>query len=250
MGAEFPVLTTRSSADESSTSTAVARTPGRTLSLASRIPLPATPADVASAVDRSTLALRQRAASMYQDSGITEATQATRESLSTVTSVLLVVAAFELYFLRAEILADRYAFTVPAVGLLRTPDYPVHVPDMFLLLTSSFWNPALLWAVTSLAAPAVLGYFFNLSAASHHTGRGRPARHGAASDYTVDPLAFSVVKAVITYVVYAQGVTFGGWVDALSVARINSAVYGGWKGVIVGCGITGLMSVYDAVLKK
>ena len=63
-------------------------------------------------------------------------------------------------------------------------------------------------------------------------------------------LSFSVAKAVISYVVYAQGVTFGGWIDQVSVARINSAVYGGWKGVIVGTAISGLVSVYDAVLKK
>jgi len=211
---------------------------------------------VAQAVDRSTVAVRKRVASMYADSGITETTQAARESLSTVHSVLLCVAAFELYYLRPEILADRYAFTIPAISLLGTSDYPVHVPDMFLLLTASFWSPALTWAFTSTLVPSLFGYFFNLSAASHPSGssaRGRATRSGGSHnhpDYAVDPLTFSIVKAVLTYVVYAQGVTFWGWIDDLSVARINSALYGGWKGAIVGAGITGLMSVYDAVLRK
>ncbi len=204
---------------------------------------------MASAVDRSTLAVRKRVASLYAESGITEATHATRESLSTVSSVLLVVAAFELWFLRPEVLPNRYAFTIPSVALLGTSDFAVYVPDVFLLLTASFWSPALTWALTSGAVPALFGYFFNLSSAGHHHRVGRP-RSSHAPDYAVDPLTFSIVKAVLTYVVYAQGVTFWGWINDVSVARINSAVYGGWKGVIVGTAITGVLRVYDAVLRK
>ncbi|KAI0885472.1 uncharacterized protein GGS22DRAFT_187755 [Annulohypoxylon maeteangense] len=232
-------------------STAVARTPARTpsraLSLASRIPLPATPADVAEAVDRSTIAVKARVATLYRESGITEATQATRESLSTVTSVLFAISVFELYFLRPEILADRYAFTIPAVAFLGTKDFPVFVPDMFLLLTSSFWSPALLWAFTSAILPSIAGYFINLSVSSHH---GRVGRRSHAYDPVVDPLSFSITKALISYVVYNQGLTFGGWIDETSIARINTAIYGGYKGILTGTAITGILSIYDAVLKK
>ncbi|KAK0720775.1 hypothetical protein B0H67DRAFT_202561 [Lasiosphaeris hirsuta] len=236
--------------EPTSASTALVRTPGRALSLASRIPLPATPADVASAVDRGTVALRARAASLYQESGITEATAATRESLSTVTSVLFTVAAFELWALRPELLPNRYAFTIPALALLGTAERVVHLPDMFALLTAAFWAPALTWALTSLVLPSLFGYFFNLSAANHQTtSRGRP-RAGQAPEYVVDPLTFSIVKALATYVVYAQGVTLGGWIDPAAVARINGALYSGWKGVLVGTAVSGITAVYDAVLKK
>ncbi|KAI1462626.1 hypothetical protein F4805DRAFT_3919 [Annulohypoxylon moriforme] len=232
-------------------STAVARTPARTpsraLSLASRIPLPATPADVAEAVDRSTIAVKTRITTLYRESGITEATHATRDSLSTVTSVLFAISAFELYFLRPEILADRYAFTIPAVAFLGTKDFPVFVPDMFLLLTSSFWSPALLWAFTSAILPSIAGYFVNLSVSSHH---GRVGRRSHANDPVVDPLSFSIAKALISYVVYHQGLTFGGWIDETSIARINTAIYGGYKGILTGTAITGILSIYDAVLKK
>ncbi|KAK0727093.1 cytochrome P450 [Lasiosphaeria miniovina] len=247
----------------SSTSTALARTPGRALALASRIPLPATPADVASAVDRGTVVVRERVASLYAGSGIGEATAATRESLSTVRAVVLAVAAFELYFLRPEVLPDRYAFTVPAIKFLGTPDVPVSLPDMFALLTASFWGPALTWALTSWLVPSLLGYLFNLSAAANSSSttgssvyntRGRPssaaARAAAGAEYVVDPLTFSIAKALATYVVYAQGVTFGGWLDPQAVARVNTALYSGWKGVLVGSAITGLTAVYDAVLRK
>lgn len=225
------------------------QTPGRALSLAQRIPLPATPADVVSAVDRSTVAIRQRASSLYEESGIEETTSRVRSGLSTVRSIFLVVQLFEAYFLRHEVLSDRYAFTIPAVSWLGTHDYPVHLPDMFLLLTSSFWSPVLLYLTTSCVLPAVAGYFFNLSAANHHhPGRGRP--RSSQPDYEVDPLTFSIVKALLTFVVYNQGVTFGGLVSELSVARINSALYGGWKGVVTGAAIVGVTAFYDAVLKK
>jgi len=234
--------------EPSRSSTVVARTPARALSLASRIPLPTTPADVVSAVDRGTIAVRERVASLYQESGISEAAQSTRESLSTVSSVQFAIALFEFYFLRKELLPDRYAFTIPAIHLLGTPDYPVEIPDMFALLTASFWSPALIWALTSLVVPGILGYFFNLSAANAHSG-GR-GRRSHVQEYAVDPLTFSIAKAIATYVVFAQGVSFGGWIDPASVARINSALYSGWKGVLVGTAVASVAAVYDAVLKK
>jgi hypothetical protein len=242
------VITPESEEEPTGTTTALVRTPGRALSLASRIPLPATPADVAEAVDRSTIAVRTRVASLYQESGITEATHATRESLSTVNSVLFAVSLFELYFLRPEVLSDRYAFTIPAVNFLGTKDYPVFIPDMFLLLTSSFWSPVLLWAFTSTILPSLFGYFINMTTNAHH---GRITRRSAPPpDYVVDPLTFSIVKAVLSFVVYGQGVTFGGWIDPVSIERINTAIYGGYKGILAGTAITGIFSVYDAVLKK
>lgn len=236
-----------SSPEPAATSNALAtRTPARQLSLASRIPLPATPADVAEAVDRHTIALRERATELYDQSGIQEGTQAMRSSLSTVTSILFTVAAFEAWNLRAEVLPLRYAFTIPAIPALGTNFYPVYVPDAFLFVTSSFWSPVTLWTLTSVLVPSFFGYFYNLSAASHPQGRGR----SQTVEYNVDPLVFSIVKALISFVVYGQKVTFGGWISENSIERINSALYGEWRGILTGAAITGLVSLYDAVLKK
>ncbi|OAA59087.1 hypothetical protein SPI_06289 [Niveomyces insectorum RCEF 264] len=234
------------------TTNALMRTPGRALSLAaSRIPLPASPANVAQAVDRSALAVRERVVSLYEDSGITEVTQATRETLSTVTSIILLVGGFEWYHLRREVLPGRYAFAVPAIRALGTREYPIELPDVFLLATASFWSPVLLYALITIVLPGLLGYFVNLSAASgsHHTGRGR-SRPFSTAEYAVDPLTFSVTKALLAYVILGQGVTLGDWVDEVSVVRINSALYGGWQGAVAGAAITGLASLYDAVLRK
>jgi len=120
---------------------------------------------------------------------------------------------------------------------------------MFLLLTASFWSPAFLWAFTSSILPSIAGYFINLTAGTQHHGRVT-RRSAPVPDAVVDPLTFSVVKALISYVVYGQGVTFGGWINPVSIARINSAIYGGYKGVLAGAAISGIFSIYDAVLRK
>lgn len=227
----------------------MARTPARSLSqVAARIPLPATPADVANAFDRSTVAVRRRVTTMYAETGISEASDATRDTLSTVTSILFLVSAFELYHIRPEILANRYAFTVPALSLLGTPDYPVYLPDMFLILTASFWSPALTWALTSLVLPCLAGYFFNLNNAASYSGPRTRSRSAAA--VVVDPLTFSIAKALVSYVVYAQHATFGGLLSETAIERLDGAVYGGYKGVLVGTAITAITSIYEAVLKK
>jgi hypothetical protein len=225
------------------------------MALASRIQLPATPADVAQAVDRGTVAVRTHISSLYKESGITEVTHTARTWLSSVHSVVSAIALFELYMLRKEVLPDRYAFTFPALhfGLGSTPDYPVHLPDMFALVTAAFWGPALTWALTSVLLPSVAGYFFNLSVGAAQSGGGRGRKSAAAAagqvEYAVDPVMFSIVKAVVTYVVYAQGVTFG-VVNPVWVSRVNSALYSGWKGVLVGTAVSGVTAVYDAVLRK
>jgi hypothetical protein len=66
----------------------------------------------------------------------------------------------------------------------------------------------------------------------------------------VDPLTFSIVKALISFVVYGQGVNFGGLLSDLSIMRLENAIYGGYKGILTGTAITALVSIYDAVLRK
>lgn len=176
-------------------------------------------------------------------------TQATRAQLSTVHSIVALTALLELYFIRPEVLSDRYAFTIPAVGLLGTSDYPVYLPDMFLLVTWSFWSPALTWFFTSFFLPTAFGYFFNLGA---HNASGAPRTRSRAAqpEYAVDPLVFSIAKGLIAFVVYGQGVTFGGLLNDRSIERLDSAVYGGYKGILTGAAVSGLASLYDAVLRK
>ncbi|KAI9054115.1 hypothetical protein LZ554_001286 [Drepanopeziza brunnea f. sp. 'monogermtubi'] len=229
---------------------ALTRTPARgsrlsELALASNLPLPPSPSVIANQIDRQTQVIRSKISDYYEDSGVVEYAHATRENLSTVQAIQAAVVLFEAYNLRPELLADRYAFTIPAINHLTSSPHDIKIPDLFLLLTSSFWNPASLWAITTLIIPLIAAYFFNM------TAKPSKSRHDEPQfNYTFDPLTFSIAKALLVFVIFGQDVTFGGLVDLESVARINSAVYGGWKGVLVGTGVTGLITLYDAVLKK
>ena len=210
------------------------------------MPLPASPAVVADAIERQTQVIRSKVAKVYENSGLSEGAEATRETLSTVTAIQLVVIIFELYNLRKEVLPDKHAFTIPSFSYVNNKPYPVAIPDFFLLATASFWGPSLLWGITSLLIPLTASYFFNLTAKP--TTRSRSGTPHFT--YSFDPLTFSIVKALLTYVIYGQDVTFGGWVDLEYVARINSAIFGGYQGVLTGTAIGALVTLYDAVLKK
>jgi hypothetical protein len=206
--------------------------------------LPPSPKIVADAIDRRTAVIRAKAADLYEGSGVVEFTETTRETLSSVVSVEALIITFELYKLRPEILSNRYAFTIPAIAFLKTSPHAVEIPDLFLLLTSSFWAPALLWAFTTFIIPLAAAYFVNLT--SRPKSRSSHASH---FNYTFDPLTFNIVKALLVFVVFGQDNTLGGLVDLENVARINSALYGGYKGALVGTGIGALVTLYDAIKK-
>lgn len=170
-----------------------------------------------------------------------EAAESTRASLSSLLSIETLILSFEAVNLRSEILPDRYAFTIPSIPILHTAPLPVALPDLFLLVTPSFWQPFTLWLATALVAPLAFAYFFNLT--------GRHSRGTQRFEYQFDPLTFNVAKAIITYAVFAGGYTFFGLVDLESIRRICSAAAGGWEGIVGGCAVSALATVYEALIK-
>lgn len=187
--------------------------------------------------------MRSQIAEVASSTGATEAVESARASLSSLVSIETIILFFEAANLRSEILPDRYAFTIPSLPVLNTSPYPVALPDLFLLLTSSFWQPFTLWLATALVVPLTFAYFFNLTA--------RPRSRGTQKfEYQFDPLTFNVAKAILTYAVFAGGATFWGLVDLESVARIRSAAAGGWEGIVGGCAVGALATVYEAIIRK
>ncbi|KAI9891187.1 MAG: hypothetical protein M1814_003030 [Vezdaea aestivalis] len=235
--------TDESSPDGTGRSALLARTPRANLAFARNVPLPPSPAVVADAIDRRTAALRRKAIKSWKKSGVTDRAEGLRDTLSSVVSVEALVLLIEAIGLRTEVLPTRYAFTIPGVAPLRTPAWPVYLPDFFLLLTSAFWLPVTLWLTTSFIAPLAFAYFFNLSHKAKASTR-------SSSAYKFDPLTFNIAKALVTYLVYGQGVKFGGIVGDDSPWRIITSVPGGYEGILIGAGIGALTSVYEAVLKK
>ncbi|KAI9838808.1 MAG: hypothetical protein M1837_002301 [Sclerophora amabilis] len=242
--------TDESSPDTTSRITALAtRTPRANLALARSVPLPPSPAVVADAIDRRTAVLRSKVSGAWDDSGVTKKIEDVRESLSTVLSIEALALAIEATGLRSEILPLRYAFTLPPLPVLGTSALPVSLPDLFLLVTSSFWSPFILWASTSLAVPLIFAYFFNLTLKAK-PGHVTTRSHSSNPGHVFDPLTFNIAKALVAFLVYSEDVKFGGLVGYDSVERIRGSVPGGADGILVGAGIGGLVSIYEAVLKK
>jgi hypothetical protein len=182
---------------------------------------------------------------LYQRAGVADWLDDSREALSSVPAVHLTFLSLEAFALLKAIIPWKFAFDIPAIQALHTTSQAVFLPDLFILLTGFWWSTTLLWASTSILIPALFAYFFNLTLRTS-SARGRPSKQG----YTVDPLAFSVVKALATYLVYNEGVGLGSFINPSTADRVDDAIFGGSNAVLIGCGISALASLYEAVLKK
>ncbi|KAI9793244.1 MAG: hypothetical protein M1816_000665 [Peltula sp. TS41687] len=239
---------TRAAEEVASTAASVASrtTPRRSISsLTQPIPLPPSPAVVADVIDTSTAELRSKVGNLWENAGIVERAEGLRDSLSSVVSIEALVLAIEAFGLRSQVLPFRYAFTIPAIAGLGSSGWPVHLPDLFLMLTSSFWSPVALWASTSLLVPLFFAYFFNLTLRNNQS-----PLESSQPIYRFDPLAFNVVKALFTYLVYGQNVNFGGLVGRETVDTVRAAVPGGSTGILIGSAVGALTSIYEAILRK
>ncbi|KAK2758361.1 hypothetical protein FQN54_004210 [Arachnomyces sp. PD_36] len=217
-------------------------------------PIPPSPAVVADAVDRQTRAVRKSVSEAWGASGLTERSDALRSLLSSVTTIEALTLGIELYGLAFTLIPFKYVTTVPSVQGIHTPDFAIKAPDLFVLLTSQFWAPFSLWLTTSLFLPLLVSYFFNLSLKAQTTSMPPPPKRGAAARSNVekkfDPLVFNISKALVAYFVYANHFTFWNVFSNFSIERANSAIPGGYAGVLTGAAVGGIGSVYEAILRR
>jgi len=226
-----------------------ARTPRsiqRTAQLAvAQLPLPASPAAVTDLVERQTEELTSRVSEYWDASGLTPLLKALRANLSTVDGVQTTILLLEAYTLQKETLPRRAAFAIPlpsykVLGIQRERSWEVKFPDFFVLLTGEFWAPTTLWAITSVLLPMALAWLFNLTTTANTRARA-PKRN-------VDPLAFNIARALVSWLIYTQGMRLGGMVADGTVARVDGAVP--HTNVMAGAGIGVLVSLYEAILRK
>lgn len=217
-------------------------------------PLPPSPAIVADVIDRQTTAVRKSVSDAWGASGLTERTNALRSLLSSVTVIETLTLVIELYGLASTLIPFKYVTTVPSIQGLHTPDFAIKAPDLFVFLTAQFWAPFALWLTTSLFLPLLVSYFFNLSLKAQSASMPPPAKRGTASRRDAgkkfDPLVFNISKALVAYFVYANHFNFCDMVSNFSIERANSAIPGGWGGVLTGAAVGGIGSVYEAILSR
>ncbi|KAJ9303524.1 hypothetical protein DTO217A2_7014 [Paecilomyces variotii] len=230
------------------------RTPARS-PLSFTASLPPSPAVVTEAIDRQTALARKKVSDAWAASRLTEHSDSLRSALSSVKSIEAIIIALEGFSLVKELVPLKFLTTVAAVDAIHTPEFAVKVPDLFVLLTGSFWAPFSLWLTTSLFLPLTFAYFFNLSlkagqpAASHSYGTRRTAS-SSQDKASFDPLVYNIAKALISYLVYANHFTFWDIYSNFSIEKVNVSIPGQWAGVLTGTAIGGIGSLYEAVLKK
>lgn len=200
--------------------------------------LPASPADIADMAEAESEAIATRISEWYEQAGVADRIDYLREFCSTVPAVHLTIGSLEAFALINALLEWKFVFDFPAIAALHTPSFAVKVPDVFVLLTAEWWTTTLLWASTSILVPLLFGYFFNLT--KLNVGRRQIRR------YTIDPLTFSVVKGLATWLTYCQGVDFFGVVSHVVAQRVDDAILGGHMAVLVGSGVAALASLYEA----
>jgi hypothetical protein len=230
------------------------KTPSRSsLLLPTSVPLPPSPAAVTDAIDRQTTKIRKRVSGIYSESGIHETSESFRHVLSSPIAINIIALIIEAYGLRQEILPGGIAGFVPAIPYLTNSKTPVYLPNLFLLLDTRFWAPFSLWVTTSMLLPLLCAYFVNIplkTSIKHNYGTRRAASIQAAPSNQFDPLVYNIAKALVAYTVYAQSATLLGLYHPFTIATVNQSILGGYQGMITGATVAGIMTLYEAILKK
>lgn len=204
---------------------------------AERMPLPPSPSAVTDLVERQTEILAETVNGYWDYWQVTPHLKAVRTNLSSAVGVELTFLAIEIWGLQRATIPWRYAFSTPS--LYGYGPFALYFPDFFVLLTDSFWTPTLLWFLTSLLFPLTIAWFFNVTtlASKRHV-------------HQVDPFAFNVAKALLTWLVFQQGFRYGGVFNRRTVLAVDAAMPGGSATVLAGAAIGMLASLYEAVLRR
>lgn len=207
--------------------------------------LPASPADIADDVESASRQISSTLSEIWKEWGLTDITDQLRERCSSVLAVQTTCLVVEAYGLQNTVFPRNTAFSTPTVHLpgVDLPSWDVKYPDLFQLVTPNFWTTTLLWASTSVFVPLLASYFYNLSVKKRHGSHKYTAR------YDFDPLSFNIAKALLAYIVYAQGYTFG-FLNLRSIAAVNLAVHGGYQTMLIGSLIGIVVALYEAAQGK
>jgi hypothetical protein len=217
------------------------RTPTQTILQQRRQSLPPSPTIVVDEVEHATTRFYAGLDDIYTLSGIPEAIDWAREGCSSIATVHLAFLLFEAYGLSRAVMPWTYIFDFPSISLIGTPSFAVKIPDLFVMLSSSFWSPVLLWSATSIFIPLIFAYFFNLTV---HTVKRNNARVRVVR-YNYDPFTYNVAKFLCVSTVFGAGI-LQGWVSDDTVFIVESSQFGGFASMLAGTYICGLCSLWQA----
>lgn len=212
---------------------------------------PPSPAVVTDVIDHQTKRIRTSISHAYERSPIHEYSDHIRDLLSSSVTINVLAILLEAYGLRAEILPNKLLTELPTVPYLKATKTPVNVPDLFQLLSTSFWAPFTLWILTTLVSPAIISYFINLPLKQlpGHSYNTRRASIKHSPQMQFDPFIFNLAKGLMAFLVFAGHLRIGLFQNH-TIALVNTSVPGGYSGMLLTAGLGAIVSLYEAVLKK
>lgn len=213
--------------------------------------IPPSPAVVTDAIDHQTRRLRNSISHAYEVSPIHEYSDNVRDLLSSSVTINILAIILEAYGLRASILPNKLFLEIAPVPYIKSTKTPVYVPDLFQVLSTSFWAPLALWILTTLVTPALASYFINLplkQLPGHNYGTRRASiKHSPQMQF--DPFIFNLTKGLLAFLVFAGHLRLGIFQN-YTIALVNNSIPGGYSGLLITSGLGAIVSLYAAVLKK
>lgn len=236
--------------------TALMKTPGQELSrrtsiLASNVPLPPSPAVVTDAIDRQSKRIRTSISHAYGQTGFQEYSDLARDTLSSTVTINVLAILFEALGLRRQLLPNKRITEIGPIPYVKSTSTSIMVPDLFQLLEYGFWAPFSFWLLTTVVLPAVTSYFINLplqQLPAHSSAKRASIKSNPHVQF--DPFVFNLTKGLIAYCVYALHFQIIEVAKNATIAQVNTAVPGGYQGMLISSGIGTAVSLYEAVLKR
>jgi len=235
---------------------ALLKTPGqevsrRTSILASNIPLPPSPAVVTDAIDRQSKRIRTSISHAYDQTGFHEYSDQARDFLSSTVTINVLAIVFEFWGLERQLIPNKRLAEIGPIPYVKSTSTSILVPDLFRLLEYGFWAPFSFWLLTTVVLPAATSYFINLplqQLPAHSSARRASVKSNPHVQF--DPFVFNLTKGFIAYCVYALHFQIIEVAKNVTIAQVNTAVPGGYHGLLISSGIGAAVSLYEAVLKK
>lgn len=187
----------------------------------------------------------ERLNDLYTLSGIDDHIANLREACSSVMAIQTTFLLIEAFALQRKVMPLEWQFNTPAVPAAHIPSISVFLPDLFILLSGFYWSTTLLFSATNVILPWILAYFYNLTIRDVKRGNARVS----VARYQADPFTFNVVKGLLVWLVYGQGVTFG-FIDRDALKAVNASIYGGATAMIVSSVIGATAALYEAAQRR
>lgn len=208
------------------------------------MPLPPSPAVVTDVIEEQTARISEGVNRLWTASHIMDYVYQTRVELSSVTGVQISILLIEAIALHRATVPWRFVLEIPS--LFGFPSFPIFVPDLFVFLTHYYWAPSFLWITLNFWLPLATGWFFNLSLRL----KKKDGLEAWRPKYRIDPLMFSIAKALLSWMVYSQGNRLFGAFAEDTVRTVENAMPYGYAGVMVAAYVGIATSVWDGLQGK